>query len=218
MHVDWNLDEPCGEWRAAALRNSAIYDVRADHGGCDYRRGRDAVSFFDHTRAFFDTAADDIRRGAGRCCAIRKSNERGRGTGDGGTGSGGIDSITPTGIRANGEDHDVDSIVFATGFDAMTLETDETFVFVRRAGSGKRNSVSECIGVWSAITVPVCGGSGGTVKDFVVQSICPVQAGGPGAGTALPRGRSAPSFRDLSRGSRGEGRCSTSWPAGSTQR
>jgi cyclohexanone monooxygenase len=32
----------------------------------------------------------------------------------------GIEAITPTGIRANGEDHEVDVIVFATGFDAMT--------------------------------------------------------------------------------------------------
>jgi cation diffusion facilitator CzcD-associated flavoprotein CzcO len=34
--------------------------------------------------------------------------------------AGRIEAITPTGIRANGEDHDVDAIVFATGFDAMT--------------------------------------------------------------------------------------------------
>jgi cyclohexanone monooxygenase len=33
---------------------------------------------------------------------------------------GGIEAITPTGVRAHGEDHDVDAIVFATGFDAMT--------------------------------------------------------------------------------------------------
>jgi cation diffusion facilitator CzcD-associated flavoprotein CzcO len=32
----------------------------------------------------------------------------------------GIEAITPTGVRANGEDHEVDVIVFATGFDAMT--------------------------------------------------------------------------------------------------
>jgi cation diffusion facilitator CzcD-associated flavoprotein CzcO len=32
----------------------------------------------------------------------------------------GIEAITPTGIRANGIDHEVDAIVFATGFDAMT--------------------------------------------------------------------------------------------------
>jgi cation diffusion facilitator CzcD-associated flavoprotein CzcO len=31
-----------------------------------------------------------------------------------------IEEITPTGIRANGEHHEVDVIVFATGFDAMT--------------------------------------------------------------------------------------------------
>jgi len=31
-----------------------------------------------------------------------------------------IEAITPTGIRANGEDHELDCIVFATGFDAMT--------------------------------------------------------------------------------------------------
>jgi cyclohexanone monooxygenase len=33
---------------------------------------------------------------------------------------GGIEAISPTGVRANGEDHDVDVVVFATGFDAMT--------------------------------------------------------------------------------------------------
>ncbi len=32
----------------------------------------------------------------------------------------GIEAITPTGVRANGTDHEVDVIVFATGFDAMT--------------------------------------------------------------------------------------------------
>jgi cyclohexanone monooxygenase len=32
----------------------------------------------------------------------------------------GIEGISPTGIRANGEDHEVEVIVFATGFDAMT--------------------------------------------------------------------------------------------------
>jgi cation diffusion facilitator CzcD-associated flavoprotein CzcO len=32
----------------------------------------------------------------------------------------GIEAITPSGIRANEVDHDVDTIVFATGFDAMT--------------------------------------------------------------------------------------------------
>jgi len=32
----------------------------------------------------------------------------------------GIEAITPTGIRANGTDHEFDTIVFATGFDAMT--------------------------------------------------------------------------------------------------
>jgi cation diffusion facilitator CzcD-associated flavoprotein CzcO len=34
--------------------------------------------------------------------------------------SAGIEAITPAGIRANGELHEVDTIVFATGFDAMT--------------------------------------------------------------------------------------------------
>jgi cyclohexanone monooxygenase len=34
--------------------------------------------------------------------------------------AGGIEAITPTGIRANGEEHALDMIVFATGFDAMT--------------------------------------------------------------------------------------------------
>ena len=34
--------------------------------------------------------------------------------------SAGIEEITPTGVRANGRDYDVDAIVFATGFDAMT--------------------------------------------------------------------------------------------------
>jgi cyclohexanone monooxygenase len=33
---------------------------------------------------------------------------------------GGIEAITPAGVRAHGEDHEVDAIVFATGFDAMT--------------------------------------------------------------------------------------------------
>ncbi|HEX5613823.1 MAG TPA: NAD(P)/FAD-dependent oxidoreductase [Acidimicrobiia bacterium] len=32
----------------------------------------------------------------------------------------GIEAITSTGIRANGADHELDAIVFATGFDAMT--------------------------------------------------------------------------------------------------
>lgn len=32
----------------------------------------------------------------------------------------GIEAITPTGVRANGREHPVDIIVFATGFDAMT--------------------------------------------------------------------------------------------------
>jgi cation diffusion facilitator CzcD-associated flavoprotein CzcO len=32
----------------------------------------------------------------------------------------GIEAITPTGVRADGEDHEVDVVVFATGFDAMT--------------------------------------------------------------------------------------------------
>lgn len=32
----------------------------------------------------------------------------------------GIEAITPTGVRAAGRDHEVDAIVFATGFDAMT--------------------------------------------------------------------------------------------------
>ena len=35
-------------------------------------------------------------------------------------GGSGIEAITPSGIRAGGEDHEVDVIVFATGFDAMT--------------------------------------------------------------------------------------------------
>jgi cation diffusion facilitator CzcD-associated flavoprotein CzcO len=34
--------------------------------------------------------------------------------------AGGIEAITPTGVRANGEDHALDAIVYATGFDAMT--------------------------------------------------------------------------------------------------
>jgi cyclohexanone monooxygenase len=34
--------------------------------------------------------------------------------------AGGIDEITPTGVRAGGVDYDVDAIIFATGFDAMT--------------------------------------------------------------------------------------------------
>jgi len=34
--------------------------------------------------------------------------------------AGGIEAITPTGVRADGEDHVVDAIVYATGFDAMT--------------------------------------------------------------------------------------------------
>jgi cation diffusion facilitator CzcD-associated flavoprotein CzcO len=34
--------------------------------------------------------------------------------------SSGIEAITPTGVRANGRDYEVDAIVFATGFDAMT--------------------------------------------------------------------------------------------------
>jgi cyclohexanone monooxygenase len=32
----------------------------------------------------------------------------------------GIEAITPKGLRANGEEHELDCIVFATGFDAMT--------------------------------------------------------------------------------------------------
>ena len=32
----------------------------------------------------------------------------------------GIEALTPTGLRANGEEHKLDCIVFATGFDAMT--------------------------------------------------------------------------------------------------
>ena len=31
-----------------------------------------------------------------------------------------IEAITPTGVRAHGEDFEVDALVFATGFDAMT--------------------------------------------------------------------------------------------------
>ena len=34
--------------------------------------------------------------------------------------NGGIEAITATGVRAGGEDHALDAIVFATGFDAMT--------------------------------------------------------------------------------------------------
>jgi cation diffusion facilitator CzcD-associated flavoprotein CzcO len=33
---------------------------------------------------------------------------------------GGIEAVTPTGVRVDGHDHDVDTIVYATGFDAMT--------------------------------------------------------------------------------------------------
>jgi cyclohexanone monooxygenase len=48
--------------------------------------------------------------------------------------SGGIEAITPTGVRAGGEDHAVDAIVFATGFDAMT----GALAKIRFAGVGGR--------------------------------------------------------------------------------
>jgi len=38
---------------------------------------------------------------------------------------GGIERITPTGVVANGVEHEVDDIVFATGFDAMTGSLDK---------------------------------------------------------------------------------------------
>jgi cyclohexanone monooxygenase len=47
---------------------------------------------------------------------------------------GGIEAITPTGVRAHGEDHEVDAIVFATGFDAMT----GALARIRFAGVGGR--------------------------------------------------------------------------------
>jgi cation diffusion facilitator CzcD-associated flavoprotein CzcO len=37
----------------------------------------------------------------------------------------GVDEITPTGVRVDGVDHEVDAIVFATGFDAMTGALDK---------------------------------------------------------------------------------------------
>jgi cation diffusion facilitator CzcD-associated flavoprotein CzcO len=46
----------------------------------------------------------------------------------------GIEAITPAGIRANGVDHEVDAIVFATGFDAMT----GALARIRFTGAGGR--------------------------------------------------------------------------------
>ncbi len=47
---------------------------------------------------------------------------------------GGIDRITPSGVVANGHEHEVDDIVFATGFDAMTGSLDK----IRISGVGGR--------------------------------------------------------------------------------
>jgi len=43
LHVDRNINQPCREWRSAALRNPAIYNVRADQGWRSYCRYRHVV-------------------------------------------------------------------------------------------------------------------------------------------------------------------------------